>query len=147
MTENFPPYRGLPDTSFEAQYKRVFEAAECRTQVESAALLEVKQSSVSDAKRRKSVPSEWLVKLFEKKQINPDWIRCGTSAKYLAPVDSEQNRLHVVRVTEVKPPQECSAQELFNELVRRALQETDIAALRQAVADSWPPVNEMNAKS
>ena len=147
MTENFPPYRGLPDTSFEAQYKRVFEAAECRTQVEWAALLEVKQSSVSDAKRRKSVPSEWLVKLFEKKQINPDWIRCGTSAKYLAPVDSEQNRLHVVRVTEVKPPQECSAQELFNELVRRALQETDIAALRQAVADSWPPVNEMNAKS
>ena len=146
MPENSFPHGATPHNDFDAQYRRVFEAAECRTQVELAALLKVKQSSISDAKRRKSVPSEWLVKLFEKKQINPDWIRCGASAKYLAPVDSEQSRPHVVRVTEIKPPQECSAQELFNELVRRALQETDIAALRQAVADSWPPANEMDAK-
>lgn len=32
------------------------------------------QSSVSDAKRRQSIPAEWRVKLFEKKRINPEWI-------------------------------------------------------------------------
>ena len=32
----------------------------------------------------------------------------------------------VVRITEVRPPEVCSAQELFNELARRALPESDI---------------------
>ncbi len=45
---------------FEAQYGRVFEAAGCRTQAELAAFLGIRQSSISDAKRRKSIPAEWL---------------------------------------------------------------------------------------
>ena len=77
MTENFPTYRDLPDTSFEAQYKRVFEAAECRTQIQLAEFLDIRQSSISDAKRRKSIPAEWRMKLFEKKRINPEWILSG----------------------------------------------------------------------
>lgn len=75
MPEKNPSYGNTPDTSFESQYKRVFEAASCRTQARLADVLEVRQSSVSDAKRRMNVPSEWLVKLFEKKRINPEWIR------------------------------------------------------------------------
>lgn len=66
MTEDALPYgitpdsspKTSPDTSFVAQYKRVFAAAECRAQAQLAAVLGVKQSSISDAKRRKSVPSE-----------------------------------------------------------------------------------------
>ncbi len=61
-------------SAFDAQYQRVLEAAECRTQVELADFLEVRQSSVSDAKRRQSIPAEWRVKLYEKNRINPDWI-------------------------------------------------------------------------
>ena len=139
MTEIPALYGVAPPNDFESQYRRVFEGAECRTQTELAAFLDIRQSSISDAKRRKSVPSEWLVKLFEKKRINQDWIRCGTSARTLIPSESEQNRPHVVRVTEVRPPQECSSQDLINELVRRALQGTDIEALQKAVADSWLP--------
>ena len=48
---------------------RVFEAANCRTQEELAGLLGIRQSAVSDAKRRKSVPSEWLVCLFRLRSV------------------------------------------------------------------------------
>ncbi len=141
MTETPAPYGRVPQSDFESQYRRVFEAAECRTQVELATFLEIRQSSISDAKRRKSVPSDWLEKLFEKRRINPEWLRYGTGAKNLVLSGAEQSMPHIVRVTEVRPPHECSAQELFNELVRRALQEPDIKAIQKAVADSWLPAN------
>ena len=147
MPETPVPHGRAPQSDFNSQYARLLEAAGCRTQVELAAVLDIKQSSISDAKRRKGVPSDWLIKLFEKKQINPDWIRCGTNAKYLAPVDCEQSGLHVVRITEVRPPQECTAQDLVNELVRRALQQPDIETLKKEVANSWLPVHEADGKS
>ena len=142
MTETPLPYGTTPQSDFASQYRRVLEAAECRTQVELAALLDIRQSAISDARRRNVVPSDWLVKLFERKRINPDWIRCGTGARFLFPAEPEQNMPHVVRVTEVRPPQDCSAQDLFNELVRRALQEPEIEEIRKAVADSWRPVDK-----
>lgn len=133
MPEAPLPCGAMPQNDFESQYRRVFEAAGCGTQIDLAALLDIRQSSVSDAKRRRSVPPDWLVKLFDKKRINPDWIRYGVGAKYLAPADSGQSGPHVVRVTEVRPPQECSAQDLVNELVRRALQENNKSSRDGAV--------------
>lgn len=147
MTETPRPYGSGPQSDFESQYRRIFEAAECRTQVELAELLGIKQSSISDAKHRKNIPSDWRVKLFEKTRVNPEWILYGEGAKYLIPADEQQALPHVVRVTEVRPPQECSAQELFNELVRRAMSEPDIETIRKDVAASWFPVKKPNDES
>lgn len=133
------------DASFEAQYRRVFEAAECQTQVQLAALLQIKQSSISDAKRRKSVPAEWRVKLFEKKRINPEWILYGEGAKYLIPADLDHGKPQIIRVTEIRPPQECSAQELFDELVKRSLQKPDDKKIQNGVAASW--ISSLKSKS
>lgn len=132
---------------FENALKRVFEAAECRTQVELADFLQVRQSSVSDAKRRKSIPAEWVVKLFNKKRISPDWILYGEGGKHLGPVDAEQCKPHVVRIMETKPPEECSAQDLVNELVRRALQPLDIEETQKQVAATWFPVKKSDDES
>lgn len=62
---------------------RVFEATNCRTQEELASLLGIRQSAISDAKRRGSVPSEWLVCLFRLRNVNPEWILTGCGPKYL----------------------------------------------------------------
>ena len=67
---------------------------------------------------------------------------CGAGGKYLMPTDAEQSKPHVVRVTEIRPPQECSAQELFNELVRRALQEPNLSAIQKEVASTWIPIKK-----
>ena len=70
-------------TFFQEVYDRIRCATNARTQTELAAVLEIRQSSISDAKRRNSIPSDWYMKLFEKFGLNPDWIKNGTGPMFL----------------------------------------------------------------
>ncbi len=51
--------------SFMEVYQRIQFATNTRTQVELANILEIRQSSISDAKRRNSIPSDWYMKLLK----------------------------------------------------------------------------------
>lgn len=122
MTEAPFLYDCQPQTDFDSQFARIFEAAGCRTQLELAEFLNIKQSSVSDAKRRKTVPSEWLVKLFEKKRINHAWLRNGTGGKFIhAASEEEGKRPAVMTAIMYRPAKECTTEELLAELARRTL--------------------------
>lgn len=68
---------------FQEVYGRILLATNARTQVELANVLEIRQSSISDAKRRDSVPADWYMKLFEKFGLNPDWLKKGSGPMYL----------------------------------------------------------------
>ncbi len=103
---------------------RVYEVAECRTQLELSQVLEIRQSSISDAKRRNSIPSDWLIKLLRLKQINPHWILTGQGSKFLVSSETAPP-VRSVNTVEVRPPEQCSAQDLIDELVRRALKNFD----------------------
>lgn len=70
-------------TRYEQILQRMHSVTRTRTQVELAMLLEIKQSSISDAKKRQSVPGDWYMKLFEKIGVNPDWLKKGTGPIYL----------------------------------------------------------------
>ena len=70
-------------SSFNETYERIKFATNTRTQVELAEVLDIRQSSISDAKRRNSVPADWLMKLFEKFGLNPDWLKQGMGPMYL----------------------------------------------------------------
>ncbi len=59
--------------------------------------------------------------LFVKKRVSPQWILYGEGARYCAPADCDQSAPQVLRIAEIRPPRECSSQELFTELVRRSL--------------------------
>lgn len=69
--------------AFAEIYERVKLATSSRTQVELADVLDIRQSSISDAKRRNSVPGDWYMKLFEKFGLNPDWLKQGIGPMYL----------------------------------------------------------------
>lgn len=101
---------------------RIFEAAGCRTQTELAEFLGIKQSSIADAKKRGSVPSDWLLTLWRKKGINPDWILTGQGARRLQPVEYEKAMTPpIVCIKEIRPPEECSIEQLVKEVIRRTL--------------------------
>ena len=100
--------------------ERFFEVVGCRTQLEVAKFLGIRQSSIYDAKKRNARPADWLLTLLQKKSVNPDWVLTGKGGKFLQEADSGAAS-SVVYVTEIRPPEKCSAQELVNELVRRAL--------------------------
>ena len=132
---------------FDQQMERIQQMTGTRTQLELANLLGIRQSSVSDAKRRGIIPVRWLDTLRRLKSVNPDWILYGVGSQYLAPADVEQLLPHVVKITEIKPPKECSALDLFRELVKRALKEDDLEAIGQEVAATWLPVEKDGKKS
>lgn len=82
-------------SNFDEIFERIKLATRTRTQIELASVLDIRQSSISDAKRRNSVPSDWCMKLFERFGLNPDWIKKGTGPMYLrtetgyAPVNAD----------------------------------------------------------
>ena len=78
--------------TFEVIYARLLFVTNCTTQEELAMLLEISQSSISDAKRRSSksdigrcgsIPDAWLITLFDKFGLNPDYVRYGRGMRYL----------------------------------------------------------------
>lgn len=82
-------------SNFDEIFERIKYATHARTQIELATVLDIRQSSISDAKRRNSIPSDWCMKLFERFGLNPDWVKKGTGPMYLrtetgyTPVDEE----------------------------------------------------------
>lgn len=66
----------------DAIFQRLFDAAGCRSQVELADLLGVRQAAISDAKRRGIIPADWLHFLQKTKGIRPEWILSGTPPQY-----------------------------------------------------------------
>jgi len=65
-----------PDT-FENAYSRIRVATHTRTQTEVAKLLGIKQSSISDAKKKNTIPDGWLITLYRACGLEPDWILYG----------------------------------------------------------------------
>ncbi|QLA16622.1 LexA family transcriptional regulator [Desulfolutivibrio sulfoxidireducens] len=69
--------------TFEDAFERIKKSTGLRTQVEVAKLLDIRQSSISDAKRRKSIPDGWLIKLYQLYGLNPNWVLDGEQPQFL----------------------------------------------------------------
>jgi hypothetical protein len=90
--------------AYEAAMARIVGVTGAVTQVRLAEVLDVRQSSISDAKRRASIPAEWLLKLMRSHQVMPDWILAGQGPKLIgeaapaavARVESRLNDMTVV---------------------------------------------------
>lgn len=104
------PRDALKDTAaFEDIYSRVMEAAGAETQMDLARRLGIRQSSVSDAKKKKRVPSSWILSLCIESGWNPRWIVSGEPPRRLVvgggnDVESDTDGLRIVPVvsTELK---------------------------------------------
>ncbi len=69
--------------AFDDALERIKRATGARTQVDLAAILGIRQSSISDAKRRQSIPADWLLKLYRSHGLNPDWVTTGEAPQVL----------------------------------------------------------------
>lgn len=71
-----------------AALDRIYSITETTTQVALSEVLGIRQSSVSDARKRNSIPGAWLVTLVDRFSANPAWILTGEGPRYLLPSDS-----------------------------------------------------------
>lgn len=85
MPENKPTTPGRRTSeqeNFDDILRRIYDITETRTQTQLATFLGIRQTCISDAKKRRSIPPEWLLKLLEAKNVSPHWIRSGKSPVY-----------------------------------------------------------------
>ena len=76
------------------EYERILSALDLRTQVKLAEILDVRQSSISDALKRNDpdgVPAGWKLRLLEAAGLRPEWIRTGEGPRYMVASDDGVN--------------------------------------------------------
>lgn len=114
---------------FEDQMRRIQDVTGKKTQVDLADFLGTRQSSVSDAKRRRRIPADWLVTIIRTKDVHPEWILTGLGPCYIripTPGVYETGDVVQERVNEEAALRSLSSKELADELVRRvALAQAD----------------------
>lgn len=84
------------ERAFRAAMTRLHETCGTRTQVDLAEFIGVRQSSISDARRRRNIPDSWLLTVMRRTGADPDWLLRGTgprwrllSEDFKRPVDRE----------------------------------------------------------
>lgn len=116
-------FTSMDGAGFDAQMERVRFITGVRTQVELANFLGIRQSSVSDAKRRGKIPSDWLITIMRAKNVNPEWVLTGKGAHYLAeqlpPGQYETHDRTQERWADEAALRRLSSKALADELLRR----------------------------
>jgi len=69
---------------FTVGFARIVQALKISTQLELADILDIRQSSISDAKRRGVIPGEWALKLYKQYRLNPRWVYDGLPPAFLS---------------------------------------------------------------
>lgn len=70
---------------FNAFFERVSNTLGIGSLSELADILKVNRSSVTQARKKDSVPSNWLLELFRSYGLNPDWLESGSGPEFLKP--------------------------------------------------------------
>ena len=74
-------------TSFDEVFRRFQSVTGTSTQQELADVLGIKQSTISESKKRNTVPPGWYITLFEARGVSPDWLKRGRGPVYLRTED------------------------------------------------------------
>lgn len=82
--------------------ERIKMATGEKTQVGIAKILGIRQSSISDAKKRGAIPTSWLIGLYTYRKINPDWILGKSEYPFLKEDTNSEGKLYDVGF--IKPP-------------------------------------------
>ena len=77
----------MDSSSFDEIFRRFQSVTGTSTQQELADVLGIKQSTISESKKRGTVPPGWFLVLFEMRGVNPDWLKQGKGPIYLRTED------------------------------------------------------------
>lgn len=69
---------------FEIFIRRAFEALKVSSQNRLAILLGINRAGITQAKKKGIVPDKWILSLYRKYGVNPDWIETGKGKIFIA---------------------------------------------------------------
>ena len=82
--------------NFNVFFERVSAALEIKSLSELAVILNVNRSSITQARKKDSVPANWLLELFRSHGLNPDWLEGGDCPQWLKPGEAVERRFFPV---------------------------------------------------
>lgn len=89
MGKSIPEY-AYNEEEFAEIMGRIHAAFNVKTQVDLAKQLETPQSCISEAKRRRSVPKSWLLKIWEKTFYSPHYILEGEACGHIFAMPADE---------------------------------------------------------
>ena len=72
---------------FDLFIRRAFEALKISSQNKLAILLGINRAGITQAKNKGTVPDKWILDLYRKYGINPDWIETGKGKMFIVERD------------------------------------------------------------
>jgi phage repressor protein C with HTH and peptisase S24 domain len=86
-------------SAFETFLKRVYEATGINSQAELAEALDINRSAITQARKKDAIPPKWLLQLFRRYGLNPDWAETGIGTAFMSnPGHNEADFLKVPKV-------------------------------------------------
>ena len=85
---------------FDTFISRVKQATGISSLNKIALDLGVHRSSITQARKRGSIPDKWILQLFRKHGLNPDWLEHGTGPQFLSPTKIPEDGF--VRIPKVR---------------------------------------------
>jgi len=71
-------------SEFNVIINRVFEATGIDSQTELARVLKINRSAVTQARKKGHVPDRWLLRLYRKFGLNPEWVENGAGRIFVS---------------------------------------------------------------
>ena len=68
---------------FDSFLKRVFDTIGINSQAELAEALDINRSAITQARKKGAIPSKWLLRLFRRYGLNPDWLETGNGPVFI----------------------------------------------------------------
>jgi len=75
--------RQIMTSVFDNFLKRVFETTGVNSQSELAEALDINRSAITQARKKDAIPSKWLLQLFRRYGLNPDWVETGNGQAFI----------------------------------------------------------------
>lgn len=72
-------------TRFDQFLERVADAAGISSQTELATALGVNRSAITQARKKNTIPSKWLLQIYRVYGLNPDWLETGRGPTFTVP--------------------------------------------------------------
>ncbi len=101
---------------------RLYRAAECHNPNDLATFFDVSTIAIAKAKKTGKIPAEWLLMLFQVKNVFPEWIQTGLGSMYCDKRPEghfEDGHAFTERMEDIAALRRLSSRTLTDELLRR----------------------------
>ncbi len=86
----------MPEPKFHISIQRVFKTLGISSQNELASIIGVNPSAITQARKRDVFPDKWILQLYRRHGINPDWIEEGKEPIFLKHLKVDEGEFRAI---------------------------------------------------